>query len=98
MSPMGMDLRPQRAVNLVKDDASISFEELVAYKLNTGMEAADRFLDDLVEAVKQYPDTLAQKAIDVLKAWDRTTDTNSRGAVLFGRWLDLLDGAMFSSP
>jgi hypothetical protein len=38
------------------------------------MEAADRFLDDLAEAVKQYPDTLAQKAFDVLRAWDRTTN------------------------
>lgn len=98
MSPMGMDLRPQRAVNLIKDDASISFEELVAYKLNTGMEAADRFLDDLAEAVKQYPDTLAQKAFDVLRAWDRTTNANSRGAVLFSSWLDRLDGTLFSYP
>jgi acyl-homoserine-lactone acylase len=95
---MGMDLRPQRAVNLIKDDPSISFQELVDYKLNTGMEAADRFLDDLAEAVKQYPDTLAQKAIAVLKAWDRTTNADSHGAVLFSSWCDLLDGTMFLTP
>ena len=35
MSPVEMGLRPQRAVNMIKDDASISFDELVGYKLNT---------------------------------------------------------------
>ena len=90
MSPREvMDLRPQRAVNLVKDDASITFDELVAYKLNTGMEAADRFLDDLLAAVRQYPDATAEKAAAVLRAWDKTTDAGSRGAVLFAKWFDL---------
>lgn len=100
MSPedMPVSLRAQRAVNLIKDDASISFDELVDYKLNTGMEAADRFLENLLAAVKQHPDSTALKAALVLEQWDRATNVDSRGAVLFGRWLDKLDSDMFAIP
>jgi acyl-homoserine-lactone acylase len=90
MSPIGMPLRlrPQRSINLVKDDASISFDELVGYKLNTGLESADRFLDDLLTAVDQHPDSLAQQAATVLKAWDKTTNRDSKGGILFTAWFD----------
>jgi len=98
MAPKSTPLRPQRAINQIKDDASITFEELVAYKLNTGMEAADRFLDDLLAAVKKYPDTVAQRAAAVLQQWDKATNVDSRGAVLFARWSDMLRDSMFSNP
>lgn len=100
MSPedMPVSLRAQRAVNLIKDDISISFDELVDYKLNTGMEAADRFLDDLLAAIGHYPDSTALKAALVLRQWDRATNTDSRGAVLFARWFDKLDSDMFAIP
>ena len=98
MAPKFMGLRPQRAVNLIKDDVSISFDELTAYKLNTGMEAADRFLDDLLAAVKQYPDTIATKAALVLQQWDKATNADSRGAVLFINWFDRLNINMFEVP
>jgi len=83
MSPQMMLLRPQRAVSLIRDNPSISFDQLVDYKLNTGMEAADRFLDELLNAVKKYPDSITTDAATVLSAWDRKTEVNSRGAVLF---------------
>lgn len=98
MSPKEMPLRPQRAVNMIKDDASITFDELVAYKMNTGLEAADRFLDDLLAAVKQFPDTLATKAAAVLQQWDKATNIDSRGAVLFVKWFDKLKNNMFAIP
>ena len=93
-----MELRPQRAVNMIKDDASITFEELVGYKLNTGMEAADRFLDDLLAAVQQHPEPTADKAAAVLKTWDKATNADSRGAVLFAHWFDLLNASMMAVP
>jgi acyl-homoserine-lactone acylase len=40
---------------MIKNDSSISFDELISYKLNTGVEAAERFLDDLIAAVNKYP-------------------------------------------
>jgi acyl-homoserine-lactone acylase len=89
MSPViPLRLRPQRSINLVKDDPSISFDELAGYKLNTGLEAADRFLDDLLAAVEHDPDSLIRQAASVLKAWDKTTNRDSRGAVLFTAWFD----------
>ncbi|RYY66581.1 MAG: acylase, partial [Chitinophagaceae bacterium] len=81
----------------IKDDASITYEELIAYKMNTGMEAADRFLDNLLTAVKQYPDSTAKKAASVLQKWDKATNANSRGAVLFGTWFDKLNDTMFAT-
>lgn len=98
MAPKFMGMRPQRAVNMIKDDASISFDELTAYKMNTGMEAADRFLDDLLAAVKQYPEPIATKAALVLQQWDKSTDVDSRGAVLFINWFDKLNPTMFEVP
>ncbi|QDK82076.1 acylase [Spirosoma sp. KCTC 42546] len=96
MSPVGMPLRlrPQRSINLVKDDQSIRFDELAGYKQNTGLEAADRFLDDLLAAVGNYPDSLSQQAASVLSAWDKTTNRDSKGAVLFTAWFDQFNPGM----
>jgi acyl-homoserine-lactone acylase len=98
VAPLGMPLRPQRAVNLIKNYTSISFNELIGIKQNTGMEAADRFLDDLLIAVNKYPDTTAFKAAALLKAWDKKTDSDSKGAILFARWFDKLDKSMYAIP
>ncbi len=98
MSPLEMGLRPQRAVNMIKDDTSVSFDELVGYKLNTEMEAANRFLDDLLAAVEQYPDSLSTKAATILKDWDKATNAESRGAVLFDQWFNKINRDMFAKP
>jgi len=91
-----MALRPQRAVNMVKNEYHISLEQLMGFKLNTEMEAADRFLGDLLAAARQYPDSLTSAAADVLAKWDRCTNTDSRGAILFARWFDKLTDASFA--
>jgi acyl-homoserine-lactone acylase len=98
IAPQVMSLRAQRAVNMIKDNPSISFDQLISYKLNTGMEAADRFLNDLLDAVERFPDSTAVKAATILKAWDRNTDVSSRGAVLFAEWWDQLRRNMFEVP
>lgn len=98
MAPVGTFMRPQRAVNMIKNNTSVSFDQLVAYKLNTGMEAADRFLDDLLKAVKKYPDTTAVRAAAILSLWDRKTEKDSRGAVIFAGWWDLVNSSMFEIP
>lgn len=102
MSPepqqLATSFRAQRAINMIKEDSSITFRELVDYKLNTGMEVADRFLDDLLEAVKEYPDSLANEAASVLVKWDKSTNSDSRGAILFAKWFDKIDNSMFAIP
>jgi acyl-homoserine-lactone acylase len=96
VAPVNMGFRAQRAVNMVKSDSSISFDELIAYKLNTRVETADRFLDDLFVAVEKFPDSIASKAVAILKAWDRTTDATSKGGVLFSSWFQKLTPAMYA--
>jgi acyl-homoserine-lactone acylase len=96
LSPEGMALRPQRAVNMIKNDSHITMDGLEAYKLNTGMEAADRFLPDLLAAAASSSDTMVRKAALVLGNWDRATHADSRGAVLFARWFDKLTPGIIS--
>lgn len=98
MAPLGTWWRAQRAINMIRDNPLISFDQLVDYKLNTGMEVADRFLGDLLQAVKEYPLQGASEAADILKAWDRKTDAASRGAVLFAAWWDEMGSNLFEVP
>jgi acyl-homoserine-lactone acylase len=96
-----VDMREERAINMVGDNHSISFEQFVGYKLNTGFEMTDRCLDDLLQAAGQYSDTLVNKAAAVLRVWDRRADTGSRGAVLFVQWCnDMFSGGqpVFKNP
>lgn len=95
MSPLFMDFRPQRAIEMMRSDSAITFKKLIGYKMNTEMEVADRFLPDLLKAVDQYPDSDAVKGAAVLKQWDRRTDSSSRGAVLFARWYDKIRDTLF---
>lgn len=62
------------------------------------MEVADRFLDDLLAAIEKFPDSTALKAASILILWDRKTDANSRGAVLFAAWWDEVRSNMFEVP
>ena len=93
LTTWSVPFRPQRSIGMLRADDSIAFEELIAYKHSTRLEAADRLLDDLLEAVDEV--TLDDEAIAadvaeaarILAAWDRRTDPDSRGAVLFAMWL-----------
>ncbi len=86
MSPVRMGFRPQRAVRMLMEDDSISFDELVEYKLSTRIEMADRLLDDLYAAIDEYGDEDAQEAKAVLMVWDRQADAESQGMALFYAW------------
>lgn len=90
MAPTGMSFRPQRSARMLAEDESITFEELVEYKLSTRMEMADRLLDDLFEAVETNGSDLAKEAREVLANWDREADVDSEGAVLFYNWANKL--------
>ena len=86
MSPVRMTFRPQRSARMLAEDESITFEELVNYKLSTRWEMADRLLDDLFAAIDQYGGGPAQEAKAVLEKWDRSSNADSKGAVLFYSW------------
>ncbi|MBD1837883.1 acylase [Coleofasciculus sp. FACHB-501] len=99
MAPHFMHFRAQRSARMLDEDKQISFEEMIQYKHSTRMEVADRFLNDLISAARQYGDKLARQAADVLQSWDRNADADSRGAVLFYLWAEEMEfDDAFSTP
>jgi acyl-homoserine-lactone acylase len=92
MSPVRMTFRPQIAAKQLVHDESITFDELVEYKLSTKVEMAARVLDDLHDAVTKYGgnNPLLMKADSVLMAWDGNADTDSKGMTLFYQWAHAL--------
>ena len=86
MAPQYMPFRPQRAARMLIEDESITFEELVEYKLSTRLEFADRILDDLFAAVDASDSEKAKEAKKILQSWDREADADSKGMLLFYTW------------
>jgi acyl-homoserine-lactone acylase len=81
IAPTGESLpqmRTLRSLRMITEDANISYEQLIAKKHSTRMELADKVLPDLLKAANGATD-----AARVLEKWDRNTDVDSRGAVLF---------------
>jgi acyl-homoserine-lactone acylase len=84
-----MSFRTQRSVKMLMEDDKISLDEFIAYKLSTRMELADRIAADLIAAAKQEGSPEAKEAAAVLAAWDHQTETDSKGALLFDRFVRL---------
>jgi acyl-homoserine-lactone acylase len=80
-------MRSQRALRILEENRWLSLEDVIEYKHSTRMELADRVLDDLLRAARDHGTPLALAAADVLTAWDRGTDAESRGAILFTAWV-----------
>ena len=78
--------RPMHSLSLLLDDQSITFEELVDYAHSTRLVLAELVGDDLIAALRRNGSSQATRAADVLEAWDRRTDAESRGAALFSMW------------
>jgi acyl-homoserine-lactone acylase len=87
MAPKFMHLRAQSSAKMLLADEKISLDEMVVYKHSTLMEAADRILDDLIPAAEKQGSELAKQAANVLAAWDKKANAESKGAVLFTTWL-----------
>ncbi|WP_298368630.1 acylase [uncultured Lutibacter sp.] len=86
MAPQSMNFRPQRSARMLIEDESITFDELVEYKLSTRLEFADRILDDLFAAIDASDSEKAKEAKIVLEKWDREADADSKGMLIFFSW------------
>jgi acyl-homoserine-lactone acylase len=75
-------MRTLRSLRMITEDPKISYEQLVAKKHSTRMELADKVLPDLLKAAA------GTEAGQVLDKWDRQTDVDSRGGVLFQLFVD----------
>jgi len=85
MAPRFMSLRAQRSARMLEAADHLTFDGLVADKFSTRLELADRILDDLLTTAKTRTG-LVRDAAAVLERWDRSTEAESRGAVLFERF------------
>jgi acyl-homoserine-lactone acylase len=85
-------LRSQLSLELLRGAKGVTLEEVVALKNSPRMLLADRVKTDLVEAVRASgPTSEVTSAIDMVEAWDNTSDAGSRGGVLFELWVGLYD-------
>ena len=101
MAPKVMHFRPQRSAKMLIDDPSITFDELVSYKLSTKVEFADRILDDLFLAIDDFGSANSKKAKKLLQKWDRKADVNSIGMLLFYHWskkFSVDDNSTYTKP
>ncbi len=71
-------MRTLRSLRMITEDQKISYEKLLQDKFSTRMELADRVLPDLLKAGDGK-----SEALRVLANWDRRTEADSRGGVLF---------------
>ncbi len=76
-------MRTLRSLRMITEQPKISYEQLVADKVSTRMELADRVLPDLLKAANGN-----SEAARVLERWDHLTEVDSRGAVLFQMFAD----------
>lgn len=90
IAPRFMHFRAQRSVRMLMEKKKISYEQMIADKFSSRMELADRILDDLIPAARRLGGELGSQAADVLEAWDRKAEANSRGAVLFAVWARMM--------
>lgn len=90
LAPEFLTFREQRGIHMLRDDASISFDELVQDKFSTRLEMADRVLDELLPAARASDSATVQAAADVLVDWDRQANADSRGTVLFLFWVQAM--------
>ncbi|QIR40530.1 acylase [Tolypothrix sp. PCC 7910] len=100
MAPRGeMYFRAQRSARMLAEDDKISFAEMIQYKHSTKMELAERILDDLIPTAQKSANELTRRAANILAAWDRNADADSRGAVLFSFWWrEMPDDEIFTIP
>jgi acyl-homoserine-lactone acylase len=89
--------RTVRSLRMLGDKEKLSFEDVLERKMSTRLELADRVLDDILARVAQSENPRAKQAAGVLKAWDRQTETASRGALLFETLMQRF-GQGFATP
>ncbi len=78
-----LSYRTIRSLRLLTGEKAFTFETFLAAKHSTRLEIADAILPDLLTAAASSADPLVKEASEVLRRWDRQTESYSRGAVLF---------------
>jgi acyl-homoserine-lactone acylase len=98
IAPDEMSLRTQGSVRMLMGDKSITYNELLNYKHSTYIELTNRVLDDLLAAIDSKSAPLLQESKAVLSKWDRSANAESRGMILFARWIENLGNFNYATP
>lgn len=86
--PSEFTLRGLHSLRLLSGSKKLSFEDLKAAKHSTRVELADRILDDLLAHARKSESERVKRAAEVLSRWDRRTEAQSAGALLFHRFAE----------
>jgi acyl-homoserine-lactone acylase len=94
------NLRAQRILKWLASHPQVDADALGALKNDTAPELALRVLPDLLAAAELANDPDIRRGLEVLRAWDGTTDAGASGAPLFLQWVRLMpdDGSVFAEP
>ncbi|EAZ88162.1 7-beta-(4-carbaxybutanamido)cephalosporanic acid acylase [Crocosphaera chwakensis CCY0110] len=92
-------LRSQRSIELLTESDQLSLEDVINKKFSSKLLISDRLLDILISTTKALANPIGIEAAEVLDKWDRQTNPDSRGAVLFMLWATTLESkGLFSKP
>ena len=92
-------MRSQRSIELLNESAQLSLEDVINKKFSSKLLITDRLLDILISTSKALANPIGIEAAEVLEKWDRQTNADSRGAVLFMLWATTLESqGLFSKP
>ncbi|ACB53954.1 putative 7-beta-(4-carbaxybutanamido)cephalosporanic acid acylase [Crocosphaera subtropica ATCC 51142] len=92
-------LRSQRSIELLNESDQLSLEDVINNKFSSKLLITDRLLDILISTTKALANPIGIEAAEVLEQWDRQTNPDSRGAVLFMLWATTLESkGLFSKP
>ena len=87
-APQGITQRAQRGIRILSNaPAKMTFEDIKKGKLDTRVETADQFVDEIVSMARSSGTERAKKAADVLAAWDRLAENGSVGTLLFFKFM-----------
>ena len=87
-APQGITQRAQRGIRILSTaPEKMTFEDIKKGKLDTHVETADQFVDEIVTTARSMGSERAKKAADVLASWDRQAETGSEGTLLFYKFM-----------
>jgi acyl-homoserine-lactone acylase len=87
-APQGITQRAQRGIRILSTaPAKMTFEDVKKGKLDTHVETADQFVDEIVSSARSMGTERAKHAADVLAAWDRQAEVGSVGTLLFYKFM-----------
>lgn len=87
-APQGITQRAQRGIRILSTaPPKMTFEDIKKGKLDTRVETADQFVDEIVSVARSSGTDRAKRAADVLAAWDRRAENDSVGMLVFYKFM-----------